>query len=135
MMRPLWNTSKMNAHACSVGLKSGDLAGQFITLISVSSMKVMDTRAMCARALSCITLHYNESITNSACMLPNNMLQNIATMYCCRYSTSRKHIQPSKSQKIFFVCESRTFSIVYSSNNLARITGMYDHPRESRSTS
>ena len=71
---------------CSVGLMSGDQAGQFVILIHVSSMKVMDTWAVWARGLSFIKM-------NSACMWPDNRLQNITTMSCCHYTTTRKHIQ------------------------------------------
>ena len=45
------------SQACSIGLRSGDLAGQFITLIPSSSRKVVDTRAVWARALSCINMN------------------------------------------------------------------------------
>ena len=41
----------------SVGLMYGVLASQFITLIPVSSMKVMYTCAVWARALSCIKIN------------------------------------------------------------------------------
>ena len=48
MMRPLWNTSRNNImfQVCSIGLRSGDLAGQFITLMHASKRKVMGTLAV-----------------------------------------------------------------------------------------
>ena len=38
---------------CSIGDKSGDLAGQGNTIISLSSRKLIVVRAECGRALSC----------------------------------------------------------------------------------
>ena len=42
---------------CSIGVRSGELVGQFITLIHSSWKEVMDTRAVWARALCCITMN------------------------------------------------------------------------------
>ncbi len=42
---------------------------------------------------TCIILHQNECITNSACIWPADRLQNIIAMSCFRYTTSNKHIQ------------------------------------------
>ena len=55
MMRPLSNTSRRMSQICSIELRSGDLAGQFITPIPSSSRKVMDTLVVLACALSCIS--------------------------------------------------------------------------------
>ena len=42
---------------------------------------------------TCIILHYNECITNCACIWSDNRLHNLITISYCGYNTSGKHIQ------------------------------------------
>ncbi len=46
------------SQACSIGFRSGDLAGQSRVSIPSLSRKFMATRAICARALSCIRMTF-----------------------------------------------------------------------------
>ena len=52
MMQPFSNTSRKNAPGMLCWVDVGDLAGQFITMIHMSSVKVMDS---CVG--TCIILH------------------------------------------------------------------------------
>ena len=89
MMQPLSNPSRKNTPGMFYW---GEVwrTGWPVHHIDTFAMKGGNGHTSCVG--TCTMLHYNEYIT-SACMLPDNMLHDITTMYCFRYTASSKHMQ------------------------------------------